>query len=350
MNSNSRRFLLLDPLRGAAALAVTLFHCVAVHPHVSESALGRVLLNGWMGVFIFFPISGYCIAAATQRHLRNGIGSFLGRRWRRIYPPYLASVALAVTIGVAALPFNHGSASAFVMPVGAWASVLTLTQVFTSYAGRINPVYWSLCYEEQFYLVMALSLLFTRARHRTAFLVAMSVGALVMNAAGWHLQGFFTDYWIAFAAGIGVYYCVGERANRRAGLMLLAVCVASAIVLHEVGTFVSLLAASAMLALAPVDGWFATRATRTWLKPAFALGFCSYSLYLIHVPIAGRVVSILLRVGAPVWLCAALGAAVSIACALLYFRWVERPFLVTRAPEVTRSLPSSQVQVSAAVV
>src|SRR5207302_4964501 len=170
-----------------------------------------VLLNGWMGVFIFFPISGYCIAAATQRHLRNGIGSFLGRRWRRIYPPYLASVALAVTIGVVALPFNHGSASAFVMPVGAWASVLTLTQVFTSYAGRINPVYWSLCYEEQFYLVMALALLIRRDRGRAALLTLITAVAVACNLARLPMLGLFVDYWMSFAFGIAVYLWLHER-------------------------------------------------------------------------------------------------------------------------------------------
>jgi len=325
-----RRFHLLDPLRGVAALAVVLYHCVGTHPHVSDGLLGRVLLQGWAGVFIFFPISGYCIAAATQGSHWHGLRSFVARRWRRIYPPYLASIIFAIAVGFAALPFSRGSASSFYLPAAGWASILTLTQVFTQFDGRINPVYWSLCYEEQFYIVMALSLMFTGARARAAYLVAVTVAAIALNLSGWTVPGLFTGFWVPFAAGIGVYYSVGEQMDRRIGALLLALCVISAAVLPTTGTFVSLFGALVMLALAPFDGWFARHASRAWLRPLFVLGLVSYSLYLIHVPVGGRVLNLLTRVDAPVWLCAIAGAVSSVLCARLFFKWIERPFLNPR--------------------
>src|SRR2546423_14680644 len=125
-----RRFHRVDPLRGVAARAVALYHWVGTHPHVSDSLLGRMLLQGWAGVFIFFPISGYCIAAAAQGSHQHRLRSFIARRWRRIYPPYLASIIFAIAVGFAVLPFSHGSASSFDLPTSGWASILTLTQVF----------------------------------------------------------------------------------------------------------------------------------------------------------------------------------------------------------------------------
>jgi peptidoglycan/LPS O-acetylase OafA/YrhL len=49
---------------------------------------------GHMGVMVFFVISGYCIAAATESGCRNGLGfkGFMSRRVTRIYPPYLLAV------------------------------------------------------------------------------------------------------------------------------------------------------------------------------------------------------------------------------------------------------------------
>ena len=56
MRDGHGRFESLDAIRGVAALSVTLFHCVNSHPAVQESVLGRALMYGWAGVFLFFPV------------------------------------------------------------------------------------------------------------------------------------------------------------------------------------------------------------------------------------------------------------------------------------------------------
>ena len=125
--------------------------------------MGAALLAGWAGVFIFFPISGYCIFAAVSRRENASVGAFLRRRWFRIAPPYWTSMALAVGLAAAALPFNHQTLVEYHVGPAIWLSAITLTQGFTTHAGVVNPVYWSLCYEEQFYLVMALTLVVSAA-------------------------------------------------------------------------------------------------------------------------------------------------------------------------------------------
>ena len=74
-------------------------------------------------------------------------------------PPYWASVALVVIVAFVAAPFNGGKIGYLNIGWGRWLSVLSLTQVWVGAPEMLNPVYWTLCYEEQFYIVMALTLL-----------------------------------------------------------------------------------------------------------------------------------------------------------------------------------------------
>jgi peptidoglycan/LPS O-acetylase OafA/YrhL len=343
----SGRFRSLDGIRGIAALSVVLYHSVNSHPQVYDSVLGRVLMNGWAGVFLFFPVSGYCICAAMHRAENASPRRFLYRRWKRIYPPYLASLIVSVAVAVLALPFNRGSADDLVLTVPAWLSILTLTQVFTPYAGRINPVYWSLCYEEQFYLVMALALWLKAPRHRAAILTAVTAIVIVCETFGWSVRGLFLDYWLAFAFGIGVYLWRHEPRDRFWGAAILGLGVVNVVQFRELSTLISLGCAALMLGLARIDDRIAaSRAAR----PVFALGLISYSLYLIHVPVAGRLVNLLGRIQAPLWLCAVAGTVASIACAVLFFRVVERHFLVHRRGTIEagnlRSSGTEQLQVA----
>jgi peptidoglycan/LPS O-acetylase OafA/YrhL len=150
------RYALIDAWRGLAALAVCIHHS------------GGILI-GRHAVLVFFVISGYCIAAAADQCRRNGygFGTFMWRRARRIYPPYLLSLAFWAATRL--LKWHQTGDNDLARPVIHWIQNLTLTQWLTllfeprPYA-PVNPslfvsVYWSLCYEEQFYIVCGLFLL-----------------------------------------------------------------------------------------------------------------------------------------------------------------------------------------------
>ena len=334
------RFRSLDALRGIAALSVVLFHSVDTHPLVQQSAIGRMLMNGWTGVFLFFPISGYCICAAMHRAENASPGRFLRRRWKRIYPPYLGSIVFCLAAALVTLPFNRGQMSDWTLNVPAWLSILTLTQVFTPYVGKINPVYWSLCYEEQFYLVMALALLVKIPSRRAGLLTAITAAAALCTALGWTVPGLFVDYWLEFALGIGVYLWLREREDRWWGAAILVICALRIADGWPLSSMVSLGAALAMLVLARADDRLA--ASRV-LRPLFAVGFISYSLYLVHVPVSGRMANILIRLNAPVWICAVAGVAIGVATAMLFYGAVERHFLVHRRGTVPTEAARSGV-------
>ena len=99
----------IDVLRGAAALAVTLFHLNCVLAPDPASALSgawhALWKHGHLGVPVFFAISGFCIFQAWER--ASGPAAFLARRLRRIYPPYLASLGVVLVV-IALTRLVHG--------------------------------------------------------------------------------------------------------------------------------------------------------------------------------------------------------------------------------------------------
>jgi len=321
------RYASLDAWRGIAALSVVIFHCGnTIVDH--ESLAGRLLLSGWLGVFIFFPISGYCILAALQSPANRTVGAFLVRRWRRIMPPYWASIALALAVAAAALPFNHASRDALLPPPHVWPAMLTLTQVFSDHANAVNPVYWSLCYEEQFYLVMA-AMLAIRADRRAAVLAAITGTAALYMSPAWpaRLQGLFLEYWMCFAAGCAAYLWLHEKPARLWAVTMLAIAGAMGAWTANVALIMSVVVAMAMIGLAPCDGWLLR------LRPVAALaaaGTFSFSLYLVHVPVGGRVTNLLDRFGLPAPVIVAISSAVSVGAAWLFYRGVERRALQSR--------------------
>ena len=308
-------------------MAVVIFHCGNTIVD-RESAAGRVLLSGWLGVFIFFPISGYCILAALQSPANRTIGSFLARRWRRIMPPYWASIAVTVVVGFAALPFNRSSASDLFPPHQLWPAVLTLTQGFTDQSNVINPVYWSLCYEEQFYLVMALMLVVPSPRRGALLVVLTAVAAVYVSPVWpWRVRGLFLDYWMCFAAGCAGYLWLHEKSARMAAAAILAIAGGIGAVSANIALLMSVAVAIALVALAPYDRALArTRPVATLM----AVGTFSFSLYLVHVPIGGRVTNLLNRIALPTYLIVALSCAVSLGAAWLFYVVVEKRTLTGR--------------------
>src|SRR5271170_3915061 len=100
-------FLLLDAWRGIAALWVVMGHaCVAFlatagNERFIHFPLYAVSIWAQLGVVMFFVISGYCIMGAAYGAMASGrsVGRYVADRVRRIYPPYLFAVALAVSLG-----------------------------------------------------------------------------------------------------------------------------------------------------------------------------------------------------------------------------------------------------------
>src|SRR5262249_43389936 len=99
------RFVMVDALRGIAALWVVIFHAYEGHhvPHLMEwmpPLVSGVIANGNLGVAIFFVLSGFVIAHSVSRHIVNArfVSRFVLRRAVRLDIPYWSSMLLVVAL------------------------------------------------------------------------------------------------------------------------------------------------------------------------------------------------------------------------------------------------------------
>ncbi len=183
------RYRTLDAWRGLACLMVVVSHAAVFASHdpgiAQQGAWGALVAAcGWMvvGVPLFFVISGYCIAATADATVARGgsVGGYFARRFRRIFPPYLAAVALvaifALVVERLAAPGLVGAEFGPIAPVPdpatlsplQWLGNLTLTETWRPLYDPARPARyqigpaWTLCYEEQFYAVTGVILLLAR--------------------------------------------------------------------------------------------------------------------------------------------------------------------------------------------
>jgi len=167
------RFQSIDALRGIAALGVVFYHAVWQSSSAVPGNLFRWPVKslqflssfGYIGVFLFFVISGFCIHLQWAKSRANGqphsiqFGSFWRRRLRRLYPPYLIAFALFLLMAAfsTGINFTHFFAYDVVM------HLLMLHNLDPNTCYSINGVFWTLAIEEQLYLAYFL-LLFLRTR------------------------------------------------------------------------------------------------------------------------------------------------------------------------------------------
>jgi peptidoglycan/LPS O-acetylase OafA/YrhL len=221
----AERLVSIDVLRGLAILAVLAIHI----PHYTPGGwrehrffwLSFLADFGYLGVPLFVVISGFCIhrLAAKQQASGNGSGiswiSFWKRRFWRLYPPYLAAVALSIATVFA-------TKGQWVQPLGEFRWDLlshlgmfhNLTHDYSTSLG--NGAFWSLGMEEQLYgLYAVLLLLVAQWRWRKALLIVVGIAvlwrvlsAVVLAAAvgpppysvgSWHQWPF--AYWLHWTLG-----------------------------------------------------------------------------------------------------------------------------------------------------
>ena len=186
--SHERRLIVLDGLRGIAILAVVWYHTWEISWLYADVHLGPYVVNfnilpesGFLGVELFFFISGFCLFYPYARTLFDGkpqqtLGQYAWRRAIKILPSYVLSIALMLVLGIAAvdqftnLPRQILLHLAFIHP---W---------FDDSFASINGVLWSLGVEVEFYVIFPL-LVWMALRKPTWVFAGMFLVAMVYRYA-----------------------------------------------------------------------------------------------------------------------------------------------------------------------
>ena len=328
----------IDGLRAIAVISVVLYH--AGLPW---------LPSGFVGVDIFFVISGFLIGGIIYRDVsarRFSYTNFYARRAKRILPALFAVVAFVVIAGLLLTTPTELSQ----IGASATSALLALSNMFFwwtsdyfAQSAKLKPLMmtWSLGVEEQFYFVFPVILLMMWRLARSTVLMALgalSVASFALSiwlTYNWPDAAFYILLNRAWELGAGALLAIATIDRRLepagsgvqgAGIVGLAMLCASIVAFGEDVPF------PGYVALIPVVGtvlviwsqgsWVNQRILSS--RPLVSIGLISYSWYLWHWPLMSfaRIVS---PVG-PSPAAMAMVTVLSLGLAVLSWRFVEQPF------------------------
>ena len=341
----------LDGLRGVAVLLVVAYH-----------ALPERLPGGFVGVDVFFVLSGFLITALLLREKeRSGsvrLGSFWVRRVRRLVP---ALVVMLTLVSAATLMVGHETGSGLrSQVVGAltWTSNWIQIHQGWSYSDQHLPPLlnhlWSLGIEEQFYLLwplLLLAALVVLKRRVSLYAVAALALASIALMAFWYRTGDPNRAYMgldshAFGLLLGAALALSAAphligsdaadettgtvsARRRTLLAVLGLAVimgfAAAVTWNSDANFLGGLGLASLASVAVIHA-AANRgpvASVLGWAPLRWLGERSYGLYLWHWPLI--VFAVRLAPPTDAELAASLAVAVAVLVSAMSYRWVEVP-------------------------
>lgn len=359
MEAGSTRYLdKLASLRFFAAFLVVIFHLGGVIDDQVKTFSALVIpvaAYGFVGVSIFFVLSGFVISHANDRW--KGWNIYLAGRVTRIYPPHLI-VTFALMMPDIIVLMTQGGADGWVKLL----SNVSLTQAWSSnpdYFRSLNLVTWSLSVEMSFYVAfIALRRLGDRwllALTAIAYLVLLSVTLYLRHIH--HDKWTFYVYWqlcvnpIArmpeFLVGMSIYrlYRAGKLprlwAPRFNFLLTLAALMAAMYLVGTYGgmggTFTELLDYSivplpfiVLMMLALLD-----ERSNSWMhnRNLALLGEASFALYLLHRLLIGYLNEIigdaLTGLGWLMLIRLVIFIAVPVAASVIFYRFIELPITRT---------------------
>jgi peptidoglycan/LPS O-acetylase OafA/YrhL len=340
----------IDGLRAIAVLLVLLFH------------MGLGFPGGYVGVDVFFVISGFLITSIVVKQIRAGrfsMAGFYERRVRRLAPALIVTVAVTLFAGwFYALPDDYARLGQAVVAQPLMAGNLyhwRSSNYFAPDAETLPLLHtWSLAVEEQFYLVFPLLLLWLCQRRSgwlmpvLVVLCCVSLALGIWGTARFPKAAFYllpTRAWEMLLGGLLALWPLrpdeDSPALRQFSSLMGLLAVAAAVAWFDAATpypgvyaLVPCLGAALFLRANQQELTQAGRVL-TWY-PLVYIGRISYSLYLIHWPLI--VLYRYVHPEEPQLLQRIALAGVSLLLAMLSYHWVETPVRVGRWLRAPRQL------------
>lgn len=353
----------LDFLRTIAVMLVVLRHGIRVRLAGADtplSAFDFVMLNGWIGVDLFFVLSGYLVGRnlmrERERNPQGYLGGYLVKRARRILPAYYVVLAVTVAGLFPLYAVDHNF-----LALRTTYHLLLLQDYLPS---NINIVFWSLGVEAKFYLLVPiLIVLLTRIRSPALLIgciAALVLVSPVLRSITYIENGYPSDYltyWpilrspfhaclepllLGLAVALvevrkGITLSPGKaKALLFLSLFAMLVWSASGDFMSEI-TFWDAAPQPALIAIlfaTAVLSAVGLAKVRLPAEPVFRVGsHLSYALYLVHFPLLPFSEVAAQRLGGSGLAFWAVYLGLSLAASLALHFLVEKPFLQRRQGE-----------------
>lgn len=344
-SASHRRIAGLDGVRGVAVALVLGFH---LYP--------RLVPGGWLGVSLFFTLSGFLITTVILRDLDNNtftFGSFYARRIRRLVPAALLVLAVFTLSWTVFGWFdtNHRTDVFFSMlQIANWQQIWEGIPYGTALASPVVH-YWSLAIEEQAYVVLPLLIVLSGAKRLRLVAIALfgvAVVATFLANANQSVIYFGTHTRAAeILAGVIVAAFVHRTTKRPPQVLAtiisslgLTYLIAASLVVHLNDNIVyrgGLIATGVISAVVIATLPHSPLAKIFDLAPLVWLGTVSYGIYLIHWP----VLQTLKRTDLPHWAISPLTLLATFILAAIMHRSFERPLRFSFSPKVAVSITTT---------
>jgi peptidoglycan/LPS O-acetylase OafA/YrhL len=364
---NTRRIPELDGIRGIAIILV-----IGCHYEVFARQIWGLPKFGWVGVDIFFVLSGFLITSVllNLRGRDDSFRVFYSRRFRRILPPYIIFIALvyvlSAVVGNDSLynirvvvknalflqSFDTLSYTAHQVTLGrmwrlAHSSLPYTWRGLTGDVSNATTVLWSLSIEEYFYLLWAPAVLWMNRKWLAMTGIAVCFGALTLRWIGFiGVASYFSIYhrFDALMFGSFVALLISSNLPQKAlnAILIVAGCVGAgtlAFVLVPMGNvlnkevradhiFIAFGISSLSLMAASAIGLVVTKSGSSHLtllrsRALRFIGTISYTLYLFH----GLVYLCFLHFFQPTWVVSLAALCCAVGLSWLSWLYVERPIM-----------------------
>lgn len=317
MNSSKQHFSTIVALRALAALSVCLFHFTK--GYMDENGWIRDFFrHGWMGVEVFFVISGFVIPYSLfQSNFRfKHYGLFIKKRLLRIEPAYLISLLLILILNYSISKTSFFLGKEF--SISSFDVLLHLGYLVEFFDAKwLNDVYWTLAVEFHYYILIGV--LVALWKRVNIFWFFISISFLIMFSHFPISTIKLTSYTNIFALGlIACQFKIGKISQISYLIVTLLISLSVYLTQGSIVCFVTLITSLLITLKSNVY-------VPKWL---IYLGEISFSLYLLHTTVGGKFINLCKRLSLsePVkFLVVIMALLLSIFVSRIFYKIIEKP-------------------------